>query len=140
MSEQTGAQTPSLEVSPEQDQNKNDAKIAKSITKAERRISELEQRVVRMEKRTRSNEQFARTLATCLSTQIIGVDAVTEIVRRAIATDTDTHKELNIAIREYDKRKLRRWCSGFLGVILWIGSITAAAVIGALIHWVFAGA
>lgn len=113
--------------------------MAKTIVKKDRRIAELEQRVTRIEKRTKSNEQFARTLAACLSTQVIGVDAVTSIVRRAIVTDAEIHDELSSAIQAYDKRKIRRWFSGFLGVLLWLASVAAAAVIGALIHWLFAG-
>lgn len=108
-----------------------------SFAKLERQLNEIDRRLARIEKKTKTNEQFARTLSASLSTQVIAVDAVTKLFRRALSSDAQIQDELSQAIRTYDRRKFRRWCSGFFGVLLWIGSIAGAAVVGALIHWLF---
>lgn len=113
------------------------AELSKVIVKKENRLSDLEQRLGRLEKRLKSNERFARTFAGCLSTQVIAIDAVTDIVRRGLREDVIIHEELSTALKDYDKRKFRRWFSGFLGVLLWVVSVAAAAGVGAFIQWVF---
>lgn len=113
------------------------AELSKAVLKKDNKIAELEQRLNRLEKRLKSNERFAHTFANCMDTQVIAIDAVTKVVRRALKTDSDTTVELANAIREYDCHKFRRWLSGFLGVFLWVASVAAAAFIGALIYWVF---
>lgn len=115
------------------------SELTKALVKKDNRITELEQRLSRIEKRTKSNERFARTFAGCLSTQVLAIDAVTDVVRRSLREDAIVHDELSAAIKIYDKHKIRRWFSGFLGVFLWLGSVMAAAVVGAFIYWVFSG-
>ncbi len=107
------------------------------LKRLERQLNEIDRRLARIEKKTKTNEQFARTISASLSTQVIAVDAVTKILRHALTSDAQIQEELSQAIRTYDRRKFRRWCSGFLGVLLWVGSIAGAAVVGALIHWLF---
>lgn len=113
------------------------AELHKALTKKENKIADLEQRLSRLEKRTKSNERFAKTLEGCLSTQVVAVDAVTEVIRRALREDCATHDELSEAIKEYDKHKFRRWFSGFTSVLLWVVSVMLAACVGAFIYWVF---
>lgn len=121
----------------EQSNSDNVIEMAQAIVKKDRKITELEQRLTKLEKRLKTNEQFARTLSTCLTTQVIGIDAVTSVIRRALANDAELHAELGSAIQAYDKRKFRRWVSGFCGVLLWIASVAAAAIVGASIQWLF---
>ncbi len=127
------------------DQDQNDetkvdiAELNKALIKKENRLADLEQRLTRIEKRTKNNERFAHTFAGCLSTQVIAIDAVTEVLRRSLREDAVVHEELSAAIREYDKHKIRRWLSGFFGVLLWVVSVMVAAVVGAFIYWVFSG-
>lgn len=109
-----------------------------SMSRLERQLNEIDRRLARIEKKTKTNEQFARTMSASLSTQVIAIDAVTKILRRAISSDAQVQEELSLAIRTYDKRKFRRWFSGLLGILLWIASVAGAAVVGALIHWLFA--
>jgi len=108
------------------------SELSQALIKKDNRITDLEQRLSRIEKRTKSNERFARTFAGCLSTQV-------DVVRRSLREDAIVHDELTAAIKVYDKHKIRRWFSGFLGVFLWLGSVMAAAVVGAFIYWVFSG-
>lgn len=115
------------------------AELNKALVKKENKITDLEQRLSRLEKRTKSNERFARTFESCLSTQIIAVDAVTDVIRRALREDNATHDELMDAIKQYDKHKFRRWFSGFTSVLLWVVSVMLAACVGAFIYWVFSG-
>lgn len=115
------------------------SELSQALIKKDNRITDLEQRLSRIEKRTKSNERFARTFAGCLSTQVLAIDAVTDVVRRSLREDAMVHDELTAAIKVYDKHKIRRWFSGFLGVFLWLGSVMAAAVVGAFIYWVFSG-
>lgn len=118
----------------------NDAEVvamSKAILKKDAKIVDLEQRLARLEKRLKSNERFARTFATCMDTQVIAIDAVTSVVRRALKTDAEIAADLASAIHEYDRHKIRRWFSGFLGVFLWVGSVAAAAFVGAFIYWTF---
>ena len=115
------------------------AELSKAFIKKENRLTDLEQRLTRIEKRTKSNERFARTFAGCLSTQILAIDAVTDVLRRALREDAVIQDELTAAIRHYDKHKFRRWCSGFLSVLMWILSVMVAAFAGAFIYWVFSG-
>ena len=115
------------------------SELSQALIKKDNRITDLEQRLSRIEKRTKSNERFARTFAGCLSTQVLAIDAVTEVVRRSLREDAIVHDELTAAIKVYYKHKIRRWFSGFLGVFLWLGSVMAAAVVGAFIYWVFSG-
>lgn len=111
--------------------------MSKAILKKDTRIADLEQRLSRLEKRLKSNERFARTFASCMDTQVVAIDAVTGVIRRALKNDAEIANELSASIREYDQHKIRRWFSGFLGVFLWVGSVMAAAFIGALIYWTF---
>lgn len=111
--------------------------LSKALLKKDNKITDLEQRLVRLEKRLKSNERFARTFATCMDTQVIAIDAVTSVVRRALKHDAEIAADLDAAIHEYDRHKIRRWFSGFLGVFLWVGSVAAAAFIGAFIYWTF---
>lgn len=120
-----------------QEKSSDVVEMAQSIIKKDRKITELEQRIVKLEKRFKTNEQFARTLSTCLATQVIGIDAVTSVVRRAITSDAEVNAELGSAIHTYDRHKFRRWMSGFCGVLLWIASVAAAAIVGASIQWLF---
>ena len=115
------------------------AELNKALVKKENKIADLEQRLSRLEKRTKSNERFARTFESCLSTQIVAVDAVTDVIRRALREDNATHDELMDAIKYYDKHKFRRWFSGFTSVLLWVVSVMLAACVGAFIYWVFSG-
>ncbi len=115
------------------------AELNKALVKKENKIADLEQRLSRLEKRTKSNERFARTFENCLSTQVVAVDAVTDVIRRALREDNATHDELMDAIRHYDKHKFRRWFSGFTSVLLWVISVMLAACVGAFIYWVFSG-
>ena len=113
--------------------------IAGCVIKKDNKITDLEQRLSRIEKRTKNNERFARTFANSLSTQVLAVDAVTDTMVRALRENAAVHDELSMAIKEYDKHKIRRWFSGFFGVLLWIASVTVAAVVGAFIYWMFSG-
>lgn len=115
------------------------AEISKALIKKENRLGDLEQRLARIEKRTKSNERFARTFASCLETQVVVVDAVTDVLRHALREDAVIQDELTAAIKQYDHHKFRRWMSGFCGVLLWIGSVATAAFMGAFIYWVFSG-
>lgn len=118
--------------------DKEIATLSKALLKKDNKIADLEQRLSRLEKRLKSNERFARTFATCMDTQVVAIDAVTSVIRRALKNDAEIANELSAAIHEYDRHKVRRWLSGFLGVFLWVGSVMAAAFIGALIYWTFA--
>lgn len=109
------------------------------MSKQETKITDLDQRMKRLEKRVKNNERFAQTFANCLDTQIVAADAVTEVVRRSLYEDAIVHDELVEAIKLYDKHKIRRFFSGFFGVLLWIVSVMLAAVVGAFIYWVFSG-
>ncbi len=111
--------------------------LSKTLLKKDAKIADLEQRLSRLEKRLKSNERFARTFANCMDTQVIAIDSVTRVFRRALKTDAETAAELSAAIHEYDRHKFRRWLSGFGGVFLWVGSVCAAAFIGAFIYWIF---
>ena len=113
--------------------------LRKALIKKENKVTDLEQRLIRLERKLKSNERFAKTFAGCMSTQVVAIDAVTNIVRRSLRDDTTTHEELANAIRTYDKHKFRRFFSGFFGVFLWVGSVMLAAVVGAFIYWVFSG-
>lgn len=105
----------------------------------DRRIADLEQRLRRLEKRTKNNERFGKTFADCLSSQVIAIDAVAAVVRRSLKEDAETHDELRAAIKEYDRRKISRWFSGFFGVLFRILALAIAVFVGAFIHWVFSG-
>lgn len=111
-----------------------DARLAEK----DRRIAHLEKRLGQLEKRLSSNERFARTFAMSVSTQVVAIDAVTDVVRRSLQNDAKIQHEISSAIRIYDKHKIRRWFSGVLSVVLWVASITASAFIGATIYWLFA--
>lgn len=115
------------------------AELNKSLIKKDNKIADLELRLSRLEKRTKSNERFARTFANCLDTQVNAVDAVVDVIRRSLREDAVVHDELSLAIREYDKHKVRRFMSGFFSVLLWIVSVMLAAIVGAFIYWVFSG-
>ena len=115
------------------------AEMSKALIKKDNKITDLEQRLSRIEKRTKNNERFARTFATSLSTQVLAIDAVTDTMVRALRENATVHDELSLAIREYDKHKIRRWFSGFFGVLLWVASVTISAVVGAFIYWMFSG-
>ena len=115
------------------------AEMSKALIKKDNKITDLEQRLSRIEKRTKNNERFARTFANSLSTQVLAVDAVTDTMVRALRENAAVHDELSMAIKEYDKHNIRRWVSGFFGVLLWIASVTVAAVVGAFIYWMFSG-
>lgn len=115
------------------------AELNKSLIKKDSKIADLELRLSRLEKRTKSNERFARTFANCLDTQVNAVDAVVDVIRRSLREDAVVHDELSLAIREYDKHKVRRFMSGFFSVLLWIVSVMLAAIVGAFIYWVFSG-
>ena len=115
------------------------ASLSQALAKKEHKIALLKQRLARIEKRTKSNERFASTLSECLATQIVAVDAVTDVLRRALRDDVTLQDELMFAIKTYDKHKFRRWFSGFCGVMLWALSVALAAFIGAFIYWVFSG-
>lgn len=123
----------------ETDTNREIAELNKALVKKENRLAELEQRLTRIEKRTKSNERFARTFAGCMSTQVLAIDAVTEVLRRGLREDAVVAEELRVAIKDYDKHKFRRWFSGFCNVLLWIISVMLAATVGAFIYWVFSG-
>lgn len=112
--------------------------MSKALLKKDAKITDLEQRLGRLEKRLKTNERFARTFATCMDTQVIAIDAVTGVIRRALKTDAAIASDLSAAIHEYDRHKVRRWLSGFCGVFLWVGSVAAAAFVGAFIYWAFA--
>lgn len=121
-------------------QNQSDKEVvalSKALLKKDNKIADLERRLNQLEKRLKSNERFARTFANCMDTQVVAIDAVTSVVRRALKTDAEIANDLSLAIHEYDRHKIRRWFSGFLGVFLWVGSVAAAAFIGALIYWIF---
>lgn len=113
--------------------------LEQALAKKERRIVELEQRLTRLEKRIKSNERFAHTLSDSLSTQVVAIDAVTQVISRALHTNADIQKELMSAIHEYDQHKFRRWLSGFCSIVLWISSIAAAVCTGAFVYWLFSG-
>lgn len=111
--------------------------LSKALLKKDAKIADLEQRLSRLEKRLKSNERFARTFATCMDTQVVAIDAVTSVMRRALKTDAAIASDLSAAIHEYDRHKVRRWLSGFLSVFLWVSSVAVAAFAGALIYWIF---
>lgn len=111
------------------------AELAKKQTK----ITALERRLDRLERRTKSNERFANTLSECLSTQVVAIDAVTDVLRRSLRDDAAIQDELMAAIKDYDKHKFRRWLSGFCSVVLWVGSVALAAFVGAFIYWIYSG-
>lgn len=108
------------------------------LAEKDRRIAHLEKRLGQLEKRLSNNERFARTFAMSVSTQVVAIDAVTDVVRRSLQNDAKIQHEIGSAIHLYDKHKIRRWFSGVLSVVLWVASITAAAFIGATIYWLFA--
>lgn len=111
--------------------------LNRALIEKTNKISELEQRLKRIEKRFKSNERLANTLAECLATQVVAIDAVSDVTRRTITTDAETHEILQKAIKTYDKHKVRRWLSGFCGVFLWVASVMSAACVGAFIYWLF---
>lgn len=112
--------------------------LSRAVIDKSNKLTELEQRLKRLEKHYKSSERLGRSLADCLATQVVAIDAVGNIVQRSLTSDALVHEVLQDAIKKYDKRKFRRWLSGFLGVLLWIGSVTAAACVGAFIYWLFA--
>lgn len=112
--------------------------LSRNIISKTNKLTELEQRLKRLEKHYKSSERLGRSLAECLATQVVAIDAVGEVVQRSLTSDALVHEALQDAIKRYDKHKFRRWLSGFLGVLLWIGSVTAAACVGAFIYWLFA--
>ena len=136
MSKKTNSTTTSPELSPEQ-RSAELLELSHNLLEKTKRLTELEERLKRLEKRYKSNERLAQTLATCLSTQVVAIDAVSEVTRRTITGDAATHDVLQAAIKAYDKHKVRRWLSGFCGVLLWICSVAAAACTGAFIYWLF---
>lgn len=113
--------------------------LSKNLIKTDNKLSNIDERLTRLEKRLKSNERFARTFANCLTTQVVAIDAVTEAMRHGLQSDVEIHEELAAAIKAYDRHKVRRWFSGFFGVLLWISSVTIAAVAGAFIYWLFSG-
>lgn len=132
MSKKTDKNQPTVETASE-------PVLTKSLLKKDEHIKDLERRLERIEKRTKSNERFARTFSGCLDTQVLAIDAVTDVVRRGLREDAVIHEELMSAIRQYDRHKVRRWFSGFFGVLLWVVSVMAAACVGAFIYWVYSG-
>ena len=115
------------------------AELSAMLTKKQAKITALEHRLDRLERRTKSNERFANTLSESLSTQVVAIDAVIDVLRRALRDDATIQSELMAAIKEYDKHKFRRWLSGFCSVVLWVGSVALAAFVGAFIYWIFSG-
>lgn len=113
--------------------------VSKVVLKNEHKIIDLDQRLGRLEKRLKNNERFARTFASSLTTQVVAIDAVTEAMRHALRNDVEVHAELAYAIKRYDQHKVRRWFSGFFGVLLWVGSVAVAGIVGAFIYWLFSG-
>lgn len=103
------------------------------------RTKEIERRLERLERKVNSNERFARTFAKSVTTQALAADAVLYILRKSLHEDAEIREELTAAIKEYDKHKIRRWFSGFFGVLLWVVSVAAAAGVGAFIYWAFSG-
>lgn len=118
---------------------KSDTNQAKTEQNYEKNISELEQRLQRLEKRCKSNERLAKTLASCLDTQLVANEAVTKVVRRAIRDDVEVHDELSLALAQYDRTKFHRCFSGVLGVFFRIVALAAASFVGAFIYWAFSG-
>lgn len=116
----------------------SDGKTQKTVNK-DRRISDLEQRLRRLEKRTKNNERFGKTFSDCLSSQVVAIDAVTAIVRRSLREDSEIQDELSAAIKDYDRHKITRWFSGFLGVVFRVAALCSAGFMGAFIYWVFSG-
>lgn len=112
--------------------------LSRAVNDKSNKLNELEQRLKRLEKHYKSSERLGRSLADCLATQVVAIDAVGNVVQRSLTSDALVHDALQDAIKKYDKRKFRRWLSGFLGVLLWVGSVTAAACVGAFIYWLFA--
>ena len=112
--------------------------LSRTLIEKSSKVTELEQRLKRLEKRYKSNERLSHSLAECLATQVVAVDAVSDVVRRNFTNDAEVQEILRDAIKKYDKHKFRRFLSGFLGVLLWVGSVMAAACIGAFIYWLFA--
>jgi len=113
--------------------------VSRAVLKTENKIIDLDQRLGRIEKRVKNNERFARTFANSLTTQVVAIDAVTEAMRHALRNDVEVHEELAYAIKRYDQHKVRRWFSGFFGVLLWISSVAVAGIVGAFIYWLFSG-
>ncbi len=103
------------------------------------KTKEIERRLERLERKVNSNERFARTFAKSITTQALAADAILYVLRKSLHEDAEVREELTAAIKEYDKRKIRRWFSGFFGVVLWILSVAAAAGVGAFIYWAFSG-
>lgn len=117
----------------------NDAIISVKSLSRERRLADVERRLERVERKVNSNERFARTLSKCLGTQVLATDAVVEVVRKCLREDAELRAELTAAIKEYDKRKVMRWLTGFGGVVFRIVALAGAAFAGAFIYWVFYG-
>lgn len=115
------------------------AELNKAMVKKDNKITDLEQRLTRLEKRLKSNERFGRTLATTLTTQVVAIDAVNEVLTRGLLQDAKVHDVLLAAIKEYDNRKVQRWLSGFFGVLFKLLALALAAFVGAFIYWVFSG-
>ena len=136
-----GAKTAEAKVTETVDsQNQPDKEVvalSKALLRKDNKISDLERRLNQLEKRLKTNERFARTFANCMDTQVVAIDAVTSVVRRALKTDAEIANDLSLAIHEYDRHKIRRWFSGILGVFLWVGSVIVSAFVGALIYWIF---
>lgn len=111
----------------------------RKTTKKADHLKDLEQRLLRLEKRTKNNERFARTFSGCLDTQVLAIDAVTSVMRRALREDATIHDELWDAIKRYDRHKVHRWFSGFCGVLFRVLVVAVAGFMGAFIYWVFCG-
>ncbi len=103
------------------------------------KLRDLERRLERIERKVNSNERFARTLAKSVTTQTLAADSLLYVLRKSLREDVEIRDELTAAIKQYDKRKFRRWFSGFFGIVLWIASVAAAAGVGAFIYWAFSG-
>lgn len=113
--------------------------LKQALAKKDNKINLLEQRLTRIERRAKSNERFANTLSECLATQVVAIDAITGVVRRALQDDVVLQDELMLAIKTYDKHKFRRWLTGFCGTMMWVLSVAVAAFMGAFIYWIFSG-
>lgn len=115
------------------------AALKQALAKKDNKITLLEQRLTRIERRAKSNERFANTLSECLATQVVAIDAITGVMRRALQDDVVLQDELMLAIKTYDKHKFRRWLTGFCGTMMWVLSVAVAAFMGAFIYWIFSG-
>ncbi len=109
------------------------------MTVKNHKLKDLERRIERLERKINSNERFARTMAKSVSTQALAAETILYVLRKSLHEDAEIRDELTTAIKEYDKRKIRRWFSGFFGVVLWITSVALAAGVGAFIYWAFSG-